>query len=74
MMQPEACLPERVNTDFITVTIIQSALKAIAEKMFIAMKMTAMSPLIYELLDMSTVTTDAEGNLTTSGAGMPGFC
>src|SRR5690554_3050789 len=41
--------------------------------MFAAMRKTAMSAIIYEVLDMGTAITDGEGNLATSGAGIPAF-
>lgn len=59
--------------DPITVEIIQSSVQAISDEMFGAMRKTAMSPIIYEVLDMATCVTDAEGNLASSGAGIPGF-
>jgi N-methylhydantoinase B len=62
-----------VNHDPITIEIIQSSLQSISEEMFGAMRKTAMSPIIYEVLDMATCITDADGNLASSGAGIPGF-
>ena len=59
--------------DPITLEIIQSALRAISDEMFAAMRKTAMSAIIYEVLDMGTGITDAEGNLASSGAGIPAF-
>lgn len=59
--------------DPITLEIIQSALQAIADEMFAAMRNTAMSAVIYEVLDMGTGITDAHGELASSGAGIPGF-
>ncbi|MYN13567.1 hydantoinase B/oxoprolinase family protein [Pusillimonas sp. TS35] len=59
--------------DIFTLDIIQNALQAIANEMFAAMRDTAMSPIIYEVLDMGTGITDAYGNLASSGAGMPAF-
>src|SRR5580693_1402381 len=41
--------------------------------MFVALRKTAMSAIIYEVLDMGTGITDAEGNLASSGAGIPAF-
>ena len=41
--------------------------------MFAALRKTAMSAIIYEVLDMGTGITDAEGNLASSGAGIPAF-
>lgn len=59
--------------DPITLEIIQSALQAAADEMFAALRKTAMSAIIYEVLDAGTGVTDAEGNLASSGAGIPGF-
>jgi N-methylhydantoinase B len=59
--------------DAITLEIIQSSLQAIADEMFAALRKTAMSAIIYEVLDAGTGITDAQGNLASSGAGIPGF-
>jgi N-methylhydantoinase B len=59
--------------DSITLEIIQSSLQAIADEMFAALRKTAMSAIIYEVLDAGTGITDAAGNLASSGAGIPGF-
>lgn len=59
--------------DPITLEIIQNSLQATADEMFAAMRKTAMSSIIYEVLDMGTGITDAEGRLASSGAGIPGF-
>lgn len=59
--------------DPITLEIIQNSLQATADEMFAAMRKTAMSSIIYEVLDMGTGITDAQGRLASSGAGIPGF-
>ena len=59
--------------DAITLEIIQNSLQAIADEMFAALRKTAMSAIIYEVLDAGTGITDAKGNLASSGAGIPGF-
>lgn len=59
--------------DPFTLEIIQSSLQSITDEMFAAMRKTAMSAIIYEVLDMGTAITDGEGNLATSGAGIPAF-
>ena len=41
--------------------------------MFAVLKKTAMSPIIYEVLDVGTGITDREGDLVSSGAGIPTF-
>jgi N-methylhydantoinase B len=57
----------------ITLEIIQSSLQATSDEMFAAFRKTAMSAIIYEVLDMGTAITDADGNLASSGAGIPAF-
>lgn len=71
MRQGEARVsgPEEV----ITKEIIQSALAAVAEEMFATMRKTAMSSVIYEVLDFGVAVTDADGQLASSGAGIPSF-
>ncbi len=60
-------------TDPITLEIIQNSLQAAADEMFAAMRKTAMSSIIYEVLDMGTGITDAQGRIASSGAGIPAF-
>jgi N-methylhydantoinase B len=60
-------------SDPITVTVIQASLVAAADEMFAVLKKTAMSPIIYEVLDVGTGITDAHGELVSSGAGIPTF-
>jgi N-methylhydantoinase B len=59
--------------DRITLEIIQSSLQAASDEMFAAFRKTAMSAIIYEVLDMGTGITDARGELASSGAGIPAF-
>jgi N-methylhydantoinase B len=59
--------------DPITLQIIENSLQAISDEMFASMRKTAMSSIIYEVLDMGTAITDSAGELATSGAGIPGF-
>ncbi len=59
--------------DPITLEIIQNSLQAAADEMFAAMRKTAMSSIIYEVLDMGTGITDAAGEIASSGAGIPAF-
>ena len=68
----ETAMPKKVN-DPITLEIIQNSLQATADEMFAVMKKTAMSSIIYEVLDMGTGITDARGALASSGAGIPAF-
>jgi N-methylhydantoinase B len=66
---------DKANTlhpyDPITLEIIQSSLQAAADEMFATMRRTAMSAIIYEVLDMGTGITDKDGELAGSGAGIP---
>ncbi|MEM8729397.1 MAG: hydantoinase B/oxoprolinase family protein [Pseudomonadota bacterium] len=62
-----------MQNDPITLEIIQNSLQAAADEMFAAMRKTAMSSIIYEVLDMGTGITDAEGRIASSGAGIPAF-
>lgn len=59
--------------DQFTHEIIQNSLQAAADEMFAAMKKTAMSSIIYEVLDMGTGVMNAKGELASSGAGIPAF-
>ena len=52
-------MPKLAN-DPITLEIIQNSLQATADEMFAVMKKTAMSSIIYEVLDMGTGITDAQ--------------
>ena len=56
-----------------TLSVIQSGLIAAADEMFAVLKRTAMSPIIYEVLDVGTGVTDKTGRLVSSGAGIPTF-
>lgn len=62
-----------MTNDPITLEIIQNSLQATADEMFAAMRKTAMSSIIYEVLDMGTGIMDAEGRIASSGAGIPAF-
>lgn len=62
-----------MNIDPITLEIIQNALQAAAEEMFSTMRKTAMSSIIYEVLDQGTGVADAEGRIVSSGAGISAF-
>jgi N-methylhydantoinase B len=62
-----------LSDDPITLEIIQNSLQAAADEMFAAMRKTAMSSIIYEVLDMGTGITDANGRIASSGAGIPAF-
>ena len=59
--------------DPVTLAVIEAGLVAAADEMFAVLRKTAMSPIIYEVLDVGTGITDATGNLLSSGAGIPTF-
>src|SRR3979409_601989 len=61
------------TSDRFTFDVIENALQAVSDEMFAAFRKTAMSAIIYEVLDMGTGITDADGNLASSGAGIPSF-
>jgi N-methylhydantoinase B len=61
------------TTDPITLEIIASALQATGDQMFAALRRTAMSAIIYEVLDAGTAITSPTGDLVSSGAGIPTF-
>ena len=61
------------RADPITIEIIQESLQAIGDEMFAALRKTAMSAIIYEVLDAGTAVTDRDGNLASAGAGIPTF-
>ncbi|MBW7922375.1 MAG: hydantoinase B/oxoprolinase family protein [Rubellimicrobium sp.] len=62
-----------MDNDPITQEIIQNSLQAAADEMFAAFRKTAMSSIIYEVLDMGTGILDADGEIACSGAGIPSF-
>jgi N-methylhydantoinase B len=66
---------QRVDDGFdpITLEILQSSLQSISDEMFAVMRKTAMSAIVYEVLDLGTAITDAQGRLASSGAGIPAF-
>ena len=63
----------KAETDPFTLEIIQSSIVSICGEMLVAMRRTAMSPIIYEVLDMATGILDADGRLASAGAGLPFF-
>ena len=66
-------MKRKIEYDPITLEIIQSSLQATADEMFASIRKTAMSSIIYEVLDMGTGIMDAEGEIAASGAGIPAF-
>ncbi len=61
------------TNDPVTLEIIQNSLQSAADEMFAAMKKTSMSSIIYEVLDMGTGVMDKNGEIASSGAGIPAF-
>lgn len=68
-------MTETTQTEFdpVTFDIIQNALQAVADEMFVAQRKTSMSAIIYEVLDLSTSVLDRHGEIAASGAGIPAF-
>jgi N-methylhydantoinase B len=61
------------TVDPITLEIVESGLQAASDEMFAALRRTAMSAIIYEVLDAGTAITGPSGDLVSSGAGIPTF-
>ena len=61
------------EVDIFTQEIIKNSLVAIGEEMFVALKRTSMSPIIYEVLDFGIGITDSKARLISQGSGIPGF-
>jgi N-methylhydantoinase B len=61
------------NHDPITLEIIQNSLRAISDEMFSTIGKTAMSPIIYEVLDMATAIITPDAELASAGSGIPAF-
>ena len=59
--------------DQFTLDVLAAGLDSAATEMFEVLRKTAMSPIIYEVLDVGTGITDAKGALVSSGAGIPSF-
>lgn len=59
--------------DPVTFDIIQNALEATADEMFVAQRKASMSAIIYEVLDLSSSILDPNGDIAASGAGIPAF-
>ncbi|MGO2373837.1 hydantoinase B/oxoprolinase family protein [Pseudoalteromonas sp. KG3] len=59
--------------DPITLEIIQNSLRSISDEMFSTIAKTAMSPIIYEVLDMATAIVTPEAELASAGSGIPSF-
>ncbi|WP_339673630.1 hydantoinase B/oxoprolinase family protein [Dasania marina] len=63
----------KATNDIFTIEIVKNSLVAIGEEMFLALKRSSMSPIIYEALDYGIGITDATGCLIAQGNGIPGF-
>lgn len=59
--------------DQFTIEIIQDALVAIGDEMFVALQRTSMSPIIYESLDYAVGITTEDGHLLAQGNGVTAF-
>lgn len=65
--------PMQKPIDIFTIEVIKNSLVAIGEEMFLALKRSSKSPIIYESLDYGIGITDAKGRLIAQGNGIPGF-
>jgi len=63
----------RTAHDPVTFDIIQNALEAIADEMFVAQRKASMSAIIYEVLDLSSSILAPNGDIAAAGAGIPAF-
>ena len=63
----------QTKVDPFTLDIVKDSLIAIGDEMFVALQRTAMSPIIYEVLDYASGLTDSKGQLLTQGNGVTGF-
>lgn len=63
----------KAKVDPFTLDIVKDSLIAIGDEMFVALQRTAMSPIIYEVLDYASGLTDSKGQLLTQGNGVTGF-
>ena len=66
-------MSDHAGYDPVTIELIQSSLDAISDEMFATMRKTAVSSIIYEVLDFGVAITDRNGFLASSGAGIPSF-
>ena len=66
-------MSSRQQADPVTIEVIQQSLTAIADEMFAVTRKTAMSSVIYEVLDFGVAVTDKDGALACAGAGIPSF-
>ena len=66
-------VPVTAAHDAYTLEIIKSALTAIGDEMFAALRRSSMSPIIYEALDYSVGVTDRHGDLIAQGNGTTVF-
>lgn len=59
--------------DPVTFDIIQNAIEAVADEMFVAQCKASMSAIIYEVLDLSSSVLAPNGDIAAAGAGIPAF-
>ncbi len=62
-----------MRADPFTTEVIAEALRASAEAMFLTLKRTSQSPIIYEVLDCACGLTAPDGSLVAEAEGIPGF-
>ncbi len=71
--KPAASPPEAARHDPFTLAIIEEALNAIGDEMFVTTQRTSQTPLVYEVLDFCVGLTDASGDLVAQGNGVTLF-
>lgn len=64
---------ESIRIDPFTLEVIRDSLQAACDEMFVALRRTAMSAVIYEVLDFGVGITDAQGRLVAQGNGITVF-
>ena len=62
-----------MSKDPFTIEIIGEMMRASAQEMFLTLGRTALSPIIYEVLDMACGLVTAQGELIAEAEGVPGF-
>lgn len=62
-----------MSGDRFTMDVLREAFFAVTDEMFVSLRRTSQSPVIYEVLDFAVGLTDADGDLVSQGNGIAGF-
>lgn len=62
-----------MTEDRFTMDVLREAFFAVTDEMFVSLRRTSQSPVIYEVLDFAVGLTDADGELVSQGNGIAGF-